>query len=157
MLIYPNRWLGRNISSNMKHWLSITTFPQECQKVNIQIAFFASSTIARLSCTPTWSLNGVQRRKNCHLPLPFWTTGSENILNYNSWPPKGIFLIDHNCIDIPYNFFHKHSWPHALASKVSLRDGAQLAKLVKAIFRPWNSYCIQVQLLSKLRKYKPYL
>jgi len=24
------------------------------------------------------------------------------------------------------------------------RDGAQLAKLVKAIFRPWNSYCIQV-------------
>jgi len=24
------------------------------------------------------------------------------------------------------------------------RDGAQLAKLMKAIFRPWNSYCIQV-------------
>ena len=31
------------------------------------------------------------------------------------------------------------------------RDGAQLAKLVKAIFRPWNYYCIQVK-ISGLEK-----
>ena len=33
--------------------------------------------------------------------------------------------------------------------KTFIRDGAQLAKLVKAIFRPWNSYCIQVKILRK--------
>ena len=110
---------------------------------------------AQHTWTQTQSLHGVKRRKSCPLPLPSLITGFFNPWShlFNPWSQVLEFSIK-NIMIILYIVWIMFDRKHEFCSEVFLRrcfktfprDGAQLAKLMKAIFRPWNSYCIQVNI-----------